>query len=450
MREINTLTDWLNHLTHLHPREIDLTLDRIKIVADRLQLTEFTAKVIIVGGTNGKGSTVALLEAMYCQAGYSVASYTSPHLLSFNERIKLQACPVADEVLLSAFTAIEAARLETPLTFFEFTTLAALLIFKQTDLDVILLEVGLGGRLDAVNIVKRDLSIITHIALDHCDWLGPTRADIAREKAGIITEGIPSICADRDPPAVIAELAQLQQASHYQLGKDFDWDHDPLGQSWEWWSAQQRYEQLPLPQLDLKNAATALMAVSLLQASLPVSEVVLREAIAGTRVAGRQQLLTLFPRGLGRGPILVDGLQSPLPSPPPEGEGNALAPTNGNLLLDVAHNPDGVAHLSRYLQHAHPTRRIHAVFSMLGDKDILACVQEIAPRISHWYLAPLQIERAANLSALQQALAGCEHTCYNAVSNAFEAAKRAMGPGDLLLVFGSFHTVSEVLQQGER
>ncbi len=397
------LSDWLKHLDTLHPKNIDLGLDRIRCIAERMQLTDFKCKVITVAGTNGKGSTIAVLEAIYSQANFKLGVYTSPHLHRFNERIRINKCEVDDENICHALEAVEAARDNISLTFFEFTTLAALHLFKQQDLDVIILEVGLGGRLDAVNCVEPDLSIVTSISIDHTEFLGETREQIALEKAGIFRENKPAICGDFDPPRALQMHKPL-----YTIKKDFTYQ---LGAgSWSW-SAKRNMTHLPIPTVLLQNAASALMAIECLQSDLPVSDNSIREGLVKVNLPGRCQFI-----------------QSEFCE-----------------VFDVAHNPDSVRVLADALRSNPVSGKTMAVFSMLAHKDIAGCVAEIKEQINEWHIAPLLAPQAASLDLLQAALNGADlqHVkTYQSIPDAYARVRQAAGKQDRIVVFGSFYTLS--------
>jgi len=403
-----TLDGWLSHLEQAHVRGIDLGLDRIRPVAQALQADRFDCPVITVGGTNGKGSTVATLTEVYTRAGYRVATYTSPHLYVFNERVTLNGAPVADQVLVAAFGRVEAARRGTgvSLSYFEFTTLAALLIFREAIPDVVILEVGLGGRLDAVNLVDADVAVITSIGIDHTDWLGDTREAIAFEKAGIFRPGKVAICGDNDPPAVLQDRAAALNCVWVQKGRDFAFERQE-GQ-WMWRGRALRLEGLPLPQLALDNVATALAAIEMTGIAVPAAA--LREGIAEARVPGRMER-----RSLG-------GVE---------------------IVLDVAHNPHGAAF---FMQQLPPVAgHTRAVFAMLADKDTASTLDACLGQVDRWYPAGLPVPRgqgAAVLLPLMHARGMNTAAGFRTVAGALAAAVAESGPGDRILVFGSFYTVS--------
>ncbi len=419
-----SLNDWLALLAQRHPREIDLGLDRVAAVAARLQLGRPAPKVIVVGGTNGKGSCVATLQALLLAAGRRVGCYTSPHLIRYNERICINGAFAGDAEICAAFARIEQARGDISLTCFEFGTLAALLLMAAAPLDVAVLEVGLGGRLDAVNIVAADVAVITSIQLDHEAWLGDTRDAIGREKAGIARAGMPLVCGDpQPPPALVAALAELGAVGHYlgvQSGGDFGFAaggegacsvycQNPAGDKLT-------FADLPQPRLPLPSVACAVQALVLL--GEPVTADVLRAVLAELRLAGRFQHL------LWRG---------------------------RRVILDVAHNPAAAELLARRLaEHLaeSPCARVLAVFAVLADKDIDGMVAPLAPLVSRWYLSGLaDVARAAGAEELAGVLynRGADLCCCADVEAGFWRAHGDLASDDMLLVFGSFYTVGRVL-----
>lgn len=406
MSTSRSLADWLAWLEQQHPRAIDLGLERVGEVADRLGLRHPGCPVITVGGTNGKGSTVATLVSICRAAGLRVGSYTSPHLLRFNERICLDGEPVGDAALVAAFERIEAARGAVSLTYFEFTTLAAFLLFREAGLDVLVLEVGLGGRLDAVNLIDADVAVVTSIGLDHTEYLGDSRERIAVEKAGIFRAGRPAICGDLEPPATLPEAAARVGAPLLRRGVDYGFE--ATGDGWRWWGPGRELSGLPRPALALENAATALAA--LFAAPLQLPETAVREGLRRAALAGRLQAVA----------------QAPL------------------LLLDVAHNPHGASFLMRQLSPARPGQRTLAVFAMLADKDAGGVMDACLGRIDAWHVATLAVPRGQTAAALAEMLLerGCNVAgTYGTVSAALAAARQQALPTDRILVFGSFYTV---------
>jgi len=414
---------WLNALEALHPKGqsgIELGLERVVRVKQTLE-QHLSCPLIIVGGTNGKGSTCAYLEAIYSFAGYRVGCYTSPHLIDFNERIRIDRQAVDDGTLTQAFARVESARQAAgaiALTYFEFATLAAIEVFCACQAEVVILEVGLGGRLDAVNAYDADCAIVTSVALDHTEWLGSTRAAIGFEKAGIFRPGRPALCADPDPPASLIEHALAVGADLHLLGRDFGYFGDR--NQWTFWGrAGLRRGGLANPVLrgrcQLRNASAALAAGELLRNRLPLSMQAVRRGLIDLSLAGRFQVL----------------------------------PGKPTIVLDVAHNPQAVGELASNLADLGYCARTFAVVGMLADKDIAASLAPLAGRIDEWMLADLAGPRAA--SAVQ--LAGFVGTgpggacqCFVSPGVAFDCAAKMAKEDDRIVVFGSFHTVAAVMQ----
>ena len=410
MAQSQSLSDWLSYLEKIHPSVIDLGLHRVGLVADRLGLRRLPATVVTVGGTNGKGTTCALLEAIYRAAGYRVGVYSSPHLLRYNERVRIQGQDASDAELCQAFAAVEAARGEVSLTFFEFGTLAALWLFRAAAPDLVLLEVGLGGRLDATNLVESDLAVVTSIALDHCDWLGDTREAIASEKAGIYRPGKPAISGEPNPPVTLAQTAQALGAKLLQVGADFR--RDEAEAVWHFQGARQQWRELPYPELPLDNAVTALAVVE--QLSLPIDSAAIRTGLAGARLAGRMQLLRTQPQ----------------------------------VTLDVAHNPHSAHYLARQLAARGKVGRRLAVAGMLKDKDIRQTLGELVELVDLWFLADLHGARAALAQELSAVLPSeSARHCYASVADAYREALATAQEQDEIIVLGSFHTVAEAMAE---
>ena len=392
-------------------------LDRVADVRGRMDAT-FGCPVFIVTGTNGKGSTCALLESMLVAAGYRTGLYTSPHLTSYNERVRIDGSPAADEALVAAFNAVEDARGDVPLTYFEHGTLAAFWLFARADLAAAVLEVGLGGRLDAVNVVDADVAIVTSVDLDHMDYLGPTREDIGREKAGIFRAGRPVVCGEPNPPAALLAHARVLGAPLSLIGRDYGFTTGE-GQ-WDYWGPGVRRHGLPHPALrgaiQLVNAATAITALDLLHDRLHVSAGALRTGLVSVELAGRFQVL----------------------------------PGRPTIVLDVAHNP----HAARVFAAALGTMGFHprtiAVFGMLADKDIGGVVAAMIPRVDRWHVATLPPPRGASAASVRDALAAAGvasadvHT-FDDVASAYRAARGEADEADRIAVFGSFLTVAAAL-----
>jgi len=401
-----SLEDWLSYLERIHPVNIELGLERVGQVADRLQLRKLPSLVITVAGTNGKGSTCAMLEAMLQAAGYRVGVYSSPHLLRYQERVRIDGQELSESAWCQAFAAVEAARGDVSLTFFEFGTLAALWLFRVQHPDVVLLEVGLGGRLDATNLVDSELAVVTSIALDHCDWLGDTREAIAREKAGIARAGKPVISGEPQPPVTLAETVRECGARLLQVGEDFAFLRTQEG--WDYRGPRWHLRRLPCPVLPLANAATALAVLE--QCSLPVSEAAIREGLQKACLAGRMQLLREQPQ----------------------------------VWVDVAHNPHAARYLAGQLAQLPLRGRRLAVVGMLKDKDIRQTLAELAAVIDDWYLADLSGPRAATATELASCLSQ-PASCHASVAEAYAAALAAARPDDVVIGFGSFYTVAGIL-----
>ncbi|NOV29451.1 bifunctional tetrahydrofolate synthase/dihydrofolate synthase [Methylomonas sp. ZR1] len=419
MTRFDSLQAWLDWQEKLHPRPIDLGLGRVAGVYRQLNPEQKKPLTITVAGTNGKGSCVAFLEAIYRAAGYRVGAYTSPHILRYNERIRIDGVPVEDALICDAFTRIDGARGETSLSYFEFGTLAALSIFAEADLDIQLLEVGLGGRLDAVNIIDPDAAIVTTIALDHVDWLGHTEEAIGREKAGIFRSGVAAIIGDAQAPRSVVEVAEQVGAIALQMDSEFSYQKQR--DSWEWRSADKQIHRLPAPAFkgehQYRNASAAIMAINTLQPLLAVSDDAIRQGLESARLSGRFQLIVGAPR----------------------------------ILLDVGHNPQAVQTLINYLSEYFPEIRIHAVFAMMRDKDIAGVLNMMRDRVTTWYLAPLANPRAATPDMLetifqQQGLDNVR-SGFTDFTEAFQTARQNTGQDDLLLIFGSFFLVSEYLSK---
>jgi len=414
--KIPSLSDWLQFISEQHYKEMELGLDRVHKVFNQIGLQPFKIPVITVAGTNGKGSSVAMLESIYSEAGYTTGAYTSPHLTVFNERIRIGGKFCSDEALCAAFQQIEDKRDGVPLTYFEFATLAAFIIFAQASLDVLLLEVGLGGRLDAVNIVVPDVALITRIGVDHADWLGDNREDIGGEKAGIIHLSSIAVIADPEPPASLIRIAEETALSNFQLNVHYA--HKADEDKWSWESADKKLAKLPVPPMagraQLDNAAGALMAVQVLQKMLNVSDDEIRQGLDKTELAGRFQVIA-------GDPIVV---------------------------LDVAHNEDSAELLAENLSRQSISGRTLAVLGMLRDKDIEAIIPRVSTCIDAWYVGGLDAARSAPAEDLARCLkAGQAENIsqFRYIEAAWEAAKADAVKGDRIVVFGSFHTVGAII-----
>lgn len=400
------LVTWLSYLENLHSKTIDMGLERVSQVAARLGVLKPAPFVFTVAGTNGKGTTCRTLEAVLMAAGYKVGVYSSPHLVRYTERVRVQNSELPESAHTASFAEIEAARGEVSLTYFEYGTLSALWLFKQAQLDVVILEVGLGGRLDAANMVDADVSVVTSIALDHIDWLGPDRESIGREKAGIFRANKPAIVGEPDMPQTIADVANEKGAKLMRCG--VDWQYEVQESGWRFSDAQGELANLPLPQVPQPNAATALAALR--ASGLTVSERAIRDGIQHAILPGRFQTVSESPR----------------------------------VILDVAHNPHAAAYLAGRLKSLPKTGRVLAVIGMLHDKDIggtLACMESV---VDYWYCAPLEGPRGASAEQLMEHLG--EGKAYENVAQAWHAAVADAKPEDTVLVCGSFHTVAHVME----
>ena len=424
-----TLEDWLRHCEQIHPSAIDMGLERVSEVARRMAL-KFDCPVITVAGTNGKGSTCAMLEAVALQAGYRTGVYTSPHLVHFEERCRVHGDIVNAAELIAHFVAVESARTqngdEVSLTYFEFTTLAILRLMSHARLDVAILEVGLGGRLDATNVIDADCAVITSIDIDHTEFLGPDRESIGREKAGIMRTGRPVIVSDPMPPQSVIDHAREISADLWRFGEDFNFSGDK--QQWSWAGRGRRYAGLAYPSLrganQLVNASGALAALEALRDRIPFTAQSVRNGLAMVELPGRFQIV----------------------------------PGQPTLVLDVAHNPHSVAALTANLDAMGYFPTTHAVFGAMADKDLGPMLAKVGPLVDRWYFTSLPTARAESAAALQhkwnavQMVAGgrkdVTSTLHADPMAALEAAVSAADPADRIVVFGSFYTVGGVLLNG--
>ncbi|MFC5498175.1 bifunctional tetrahydrofolate synthase/dihydrofolate synthase [Caenimonas terrae] len=418
---MRNLQEWLAHCEQLHPRTIELGLERSRAVADRLGL-RFECPVITVAGTNGKGSTCAMLEAIALQAGWRTGVYTSPHLVDFEERCRIVGEIARADQLVPHFERVEAARGEISLTYFEFTTLAIMSLMADSKLDLAILEVGLGGRLDTTNIIDADCAVITSIDLDHMELLGPDRESIGREKAGILRAGRPAIVSDPVRPYSVIQYAEAIGADLWLLGRDFNFSGDK--QQWGWAGRGRRYAGLAYPALrganQLINASGALAALESLRDRVPVTAQAVRNGLAMVELPGRFQVVAGQPA----------------------------------LVLDVAHNPHSVAALAANLDAMGFYPTTHAVFGAMADKDLAAMFRKIGPLVDRWYFTDLDTARAAKAADLQAAWRAQEtrkdvaSATYASPMEALHAAAAAADPADRIIVFGSFFTVGGVLKSG--
>jgi len=419
-----TIDGWVDYTQTLHDRTIDLTLDRVAEVRDRLNLNPLPCRAISVAGTNGKGSTVSMLESIYQKAGYRTACYTSPHLVSYNERIRVDGAPVDTPELLEAFDAVERAREQTPLTYFEFGTLIAAHIIRNSKVDIALLEVGLGGRLDAVKVLSSDLSIITSIGIDHQAWLGPDRETIGREKAGIMHEDGKAVCAESECPNSIIEEARRNRVDLWCIGTQFGFEYvgSDSPRQWRWWCRQQQsreYGVLPPPGLagrhQYYNASGVVAAIDRMQEYLPVAVEELAAGLKTASLAGRLQRISEQPM----------------------------------CLVDVAHNVEAVLQLRSYMDRHPVSGRTYAIMGMLEDKPVGECVDVISEQIDEWFLADLEVDRGLSSDQLNQIvterLSGPVTHSFHDPVQAWRTASERATRDDRIIAFGSFHTVGDIL-----
>ncbi len=414
-----TLNEWLRWQESLHITDIELGLERCRVVADAMGLKAPAKTVVTVAGTNGKGSSVAMLDSIWRAAGYSVAKYTSPHLLRYNERIRVNGCEATDAAICAAFQRIELARGETPLTYFEFGTLAALTLFIEAEPDVVILEVGLGGRLDAVNIVDADVALIATIGIDHVEFLGADRESIALEKAGIMRAGKPAVCSDVDMPSSLSERAAELGVPLEVLGTTYRFSDD--GSSWSWWCGNTAYAELPKPNLagtyQLSNAAGVVRVVDLLSERLPVPAAALKRGLLDVELPGRFQRL----------------------------------PGSIETIVDVAHNAQAVTAFVSALRQQPAAPRTHVILGMLRVKDRESVIEALAPVADTWHLATVVARRGATSAELLESFRrvlgnGLKAETYDSVASAYRAVSAAAAPDDRIVALGSFLVVAEVVK----
>ena len=403
---MKSLAAWLGFIERQHPKTIALGLDRVAAVFQRMQIA-LDGPVITVAGTNGKGSTCAMLEAMLRAGGYRTALYTSPHLVQYNERVRIAGEEATDAALAESFEAVEKARGDTPLTYFEYGTLGALWLFAREKVDVSVLEVGLGGRLDAVNVIDADCAVLTSIGIDHVDYLGPDRESIGREKAGIFRAGRPAVIAEPQPPqSVLAAPGEK-----LLIGQHFGYTDEKS--QWSYWGPSGRRGGLAHPALrgatQLRNASAVMCALDCLHQKLPLAMQDIRRGLAEVTLPARFQVL----------------------------------PGRPQVILDVAHNVQAAEVLAENLATSGFSPETFAVCGMLRDKDIHGVLRTLAPRITRWHMASLAGPRAASAEELAQHVKGAD--CFSSPSTAFEAALSRANEGDKIVVFGSFLTVGEVI-----
>ena len=417
----DSLPTWLALLETRHAKEIDMGLDRVAAVKQCLAI-RFGVPVIMVAGTNGKGSTCAMLEAILLEAGYRVGLYSKPHFLDFNERARINGTPVEDQLFIDSFAAVEAARGSISLTYFEFTTLAICKLLADAPLDVVILEVGLGGRLDAVNVFDADVAIVTSVDIDHVDYLGDTREKIGFEKAGIFRAGKPAICSDPQPPQSLIDHAQAIGADLRLFGRDFNYNGDK--QQWNFAGRDQRRNSLGYPSLrganQLLNASAVLAALEALRHVLPVGAQEVRTGLVMVDLPGRFQVM----------------------------------PGRPTVVLDVAHNPHAAATLSQNLDNMGFHAYTYAVFGSMLDKDVAGVIAQLKQKIDHWHVCDLPLPRAASAGALKQLLLAADVlddaeksiTEFSSPENAYADALSKAGENDRIVVFGSFLTVAGVMR----
>lgn len=414
VKKNRSLSEWLQYLETFPSGLTNADLVRVKEVATKIDLlNNFTGTKIVVAGTNGKGSNVVFLESILLAAGYSVGSFLSPHVLEYNERLRVNGKNIDDQSLIDAFAEVEQARGEIPLSYFRFTTLASFLIFKKLRLDVLVLEVGLGGRLDAVNIIDSDVAIISTISLDHCYLLGNDREAIGAEKAAIMRQSRPAICGDFDPPQSIINYAKAIGAKLFYINRDYSYQVE--NSHWSWHSNQQQLDNLPIPRLPIQNAATALMAIELLQSKIPVSKSAIISGLERAFLIGRFQQITI----------------------------------NGTrVILDVAHNPESANLLADNLRKQPSAAKIIAVVGMVKEKDIAGTLQPMLAIVDQWLVGTINSPRAASGEFIAQKLQNFGIDNFNVLPTiglAFDQAIADASQAALIVVFGSFFTVSAVL-----
>lgn len=424
-----SLAQWVDYIQTLHHREIELSLERVREVFLRMYPDGLPYKIISLSGTNGKGSTAELLASIYNQAGYKVGKFTSPHLVRFNERFNLNGESVDDQSLLNAFERVESSREGTPITFFEYGTLLAIDLFAARQVDVAIMEVGLGGRLDSVNILDADLAIVTSISIDHTRWLGNSIEEIGFEKVAIARKGRPLVLGLTNPPASMLNYASGLAAQLSQIGQHFDYSYFDGDETWQWSSSETTIDNLPLPfrqqGVQLSNCSSALEAVRLMSSYLPADKDSICQGIKNATILGRCQLRSRRP----------------------------------DIVLDVSHNQASVARLSQFLNSLGSTitrgegatfrGRTVAVCGMLRDKEIDVSLEQIVAHIDDWHVATIHNDRgsrASEMSSVISSLCGSTVVEYDRVQDAYDAALSTLTADDCLVVFGSFHIVGDILE----
>lgn len=419
-RRFNTLDEWLSWQENLHFTEIELGLDRCSKVADVMLLLPSDYFVVSIAGTNGKGSSARLLEQILLDAGYRVGLYTSPHLLRYNERIRINGLDAEDDALCDAFEAIDHARSDISLTYFEFGTLAAMSLFRDHGIDIAIMEVGMGGRLDAVNMLDADIALLTTVDMDHERWLGTDRNAIGREKSGIFRSMRPAICMDPDPPPSVIESAGLVGAKLMLAGHDFGYEVEDG--NWSWHSGLDSFEQLPLPAgqpVQARNAAGILTVLQAMRDNFPVEEECITRCLSSFRMPGRLQVI----------------------------------PGKIELVLDVSHNPQSAAILATHIQGLSGRGRVHLLLGMLVDKNHGDYIRKLAGTVDNWYLCSLETNRGTTGAELADTLLAVDrhanHGIYGNPAIALEKALSVAEPGDTVVICGSFVTVGLAMRHIE-
>ena len=415
--QLKTLNEWLEWQQKLHPANIDFKIERIKSVYNRLGIERIADKVIIIAGTNGKGSTVSILESLLCQANFKVGAFTSPHIQRYNERIKIDKKEISDEEIIDAFKYIDDRRGEISLTYFEFATLAAFYIFYKNNIDYAVLEVGLGGRLDATNIIDSDISIITSIGIDHTEFLGNTIDSIALEKAGVMRPLRFSIFADDNPPSVIMKYAKNNSTTLLVHQNDFE--SKIYNNYWEW--SGRKFKKIKLPLLPLvgdfqyNHSSAALMALEILEPSIFRKKDILPDAIRNIKLLGRYQIVK----------------------------------SNPEIILDVAHNEDAANKLKSNVD-KYPKKKTRAVIGVLKDKDVYSLVKPLISTVDKWYCATIDSERGMNAKEIASRLEVSSNNCnveeFDKMSSAFSKVLSESSYEDRILIYGSFYTISEFFE----
>ena len=420
IKQSASINQWMDYIQTLHAREIELTLDRVSQVFDRLCPEGVPFKVITVAGTNGKGSTSEIISAICRAAGHRVGKYSSPHILNYNERVSINGADVADANLINAFQVIEQLRGDIPLTFFEFGTLVAIHLFLEANLDLVVMEVGLGGRLDATNILAADVAVVTSIGIDHTAWLGDTLEKISAEKIAIAKSGRPCVVGLSKPTAAMSNYCNVHNVELHYFSEHFEIHHNKQNDHWTWLSSDKQIKALPLPfgqaNQQLGNAAVAIKAISLLKGFALPSDAQIRNGISNASLRGRCQLVSRQP----------------------------------NIVLDVAHNVESIANLRTFVESLKVKGRVYAVCGMLNDKQITESLQQLIGVVDEWHFGTINNARGATASEIDSLLRNSnphqlDSFCHNSVAVAFTACKTKLTNDDCLIVFGSFFVVSDII-----